>query len=143
MLETGIVDWEHARAEATPIRFAVFVEEQKVPPEMELDEHDAHCLHVLARIDGRAVGTGRLLPAEAGGVSHIGRMAVDSRFRSRGVGAAMLLALMQAARDRGDREIVLSAQIQAAGFYRRHGYVEEGGTYLDAGIVHQSMRAVL
>ncbi len=143
MLTASIMDWEHARAEATPIRFAVFVEEQKVPAEMELDEHDCVCVHVLARVDGVAAGTGRLLPADSRGVSHIGRMAVLTAFRSRGVGATMLLALMDAARARGDVAIVLSAQIHALGFYRRYGYVEEGGIYLDAGIEHRSMRVTL
>lgn len=143
MLTTGIMDWQSARAEAAPIRFAVFVDEQRVPEEIELDEHDPVCVHVIARMDATAVGTGRLLPVDSSGVSHIGRMAVRKAFRSRGVGAAMLLALMDVARARGDRAIVLSAQIHALGFYRRYGYLEEGEIYLDAGIEHQSMRAVL
>ncbi len=153
MLLTEIMDWERVRAEAGPIRFAVFVDEQKVPAEIELDEHDAASLHVIVRSDGRAVGTGRLLPTEMEGsrarldgahaVSHIGRMAVRREFRGRGVGAAMLLALIDAARARGDGEIVLSAQIHALGFYCRFGFVAEGGAYLDAGIEHQSMRITL
>lgn len=143
MLKIGIGDWDTMRAEAVPIRYCVFVEEQRVPAEIELDEHDALCIHVVARWDGIAVGTGRLLPVDSEGISHIGRMAVQKAFRSRGVGAAMLLALMDAARARGDRAIVLSAQFHALGFYRRYGYAEEGGIYLDAGIEHQSMRAVL
>lgn len=143
MLLTEIVDWERARAEAGPIRFAVFVDEQKVPAEIELDEFDAVSLHVIARTDGRAVGTGRLLPAEAGGTSHIGRMAVCKEFRAQGAGAAMLLALIEAAHARGDKAIVLSAQIQAVGFYLRFGFVAEGGIFMDAGIEHQSMRKVL
>ena len=135
MVTTQTLGWEDAKAEAGPIRFAVFVDEQRVPAEIELDEHDAACLHVIARAGREAVGTGRLLPD-----GHIGRMAVLKAWRGRGVGAAMLETLIEAAARRGDKEIVLSAQIHALGFYRRHGFVSEGPEYLDAGIPHQDMR---
>lgn len=143
MLSIETTDWERARGEAAPIRFAVFVDEQRVPAEIELDDQDPACVHAIARMDEVAVGTGRLLPVDAGGVSHIGRMAVQKAFRNRGVGAALLRALIDVARRREDREIVLSAQIHARAFYRRHGFSEEGGVYLDAGIEHQSMRLSL
>jgi predicted GNAT family N-acyltransferase len=138
MLQTETMGWEKARAEASPIRFAVFVDEQKVPAEIELDEHDAACLHVIAREEGRAVGTGRLLPD-----GHIGRMAVLKACRRRGVGAAMLSILIEAARARGDREVALSAQTHALGFYRRFGFANEGPEYIEAGIPHQAMRKAL
>ncbi len=130
--------WEEARTEAAPIRFVVFVDEQKVPAEIELDEHDAACVHVIARAEGRAVGTGRLLPD-----AHIGRMAVLKEWRGRGVGAAMLNTLIAKARARGDQEVSLSAQTHALDFYRKQGFVEEGPQYLDAGIPHQTMRKTL
>lgn len=130
--------WEEARTEAAPIRFVVFVNEQKVPAEIELDEHDAACVHVIARAEGRAVGTGRLLPD-----AHIGRMAVLKEWRGRGVGAAMLNTLIAKARARGDQEVSLSAQSHALDFYRKQGFVEEGPQYLDAGIPHQTMRKTL
>lgn len=142
MLSTETMDWISASAAASAIRFVVFVDEQKVPVEMELDEHDAASLHVIARLDGKAAGTGRLLPATihaASRVGHIGRMAVLKEFRSRGVGAAMLAALLEAARVRGDTHNMLSAQVHALGFYQRYGFVAEGPVYLDAGIEHQTM----
>ena len=135
MITLQTMGWDEAKAEAGPIRFTVFVEEQQVPAEMELDEHDPACVHVIAKLEGRAVGTGRLLPD-----GHIGRMAVLKEARGQGVGAAMLLALMEKARLRGDKEVALSAQSHAIGFYRKHGFVEEGPEYLDAGIPHQAMR---
>lgn len=138
MLLTDTMGWEDAKAEASAIRFAVFVDEQNVPGELELDEHDAACLHVLARVDGQAVGTGRLLPD-----GHIGRVAVLKAWRGRGVGARMLGTLVEAARLRGDREVVLSAQTHALGFYGRFGFEKEGPEYMEAGIPHQSMRKVL
>lgn len=146
MIRTEIAHWEAAREAAAPIRFVVFVDEQKVPAEIELDAFDAVSLHVIARVGARAVGTGRLLPVDAAApvaVSHIGRMAVLKECRGTGVGAAMLCALVDAARERGDAEIVLSAQTHAVGFYRRFGFVEEGARYMDAGIEHLDMRRVL
>ena len=131
-----LVTWEEARSEASRIRFAVFVDEQKVPAEMELDEHDAQCVHALASdASGQVVGTGRLLPD-----GHIGRMAVSISARGKGVGGAILEALAERARERGDREVVLNAQVQAMGFYRAHGFVEEGPEFDDAGIPHRAMR---
>jgi predicted GNAT family N-acyltransferase len=130
--------WEMARALAAPIRFAVFVEEQGVPREIELDEMDAACIHALAYLDGKAIGTGRLLPD-----GHIGRMAVLRKWRGHGVGSRILNALVEQARRRGDREVALSAQVHALAFYRAHGFVEEGGEYLEAGIRHQAMRRSL
>ncbi len=139
MIRIELCDWDKAREEASRIRFAVFVDEQKVPPEIEMDEHDAQCVHALAYArDGRAVGTGRLLPD-----GHIGRMAVAKDWRGRGIGAAILAALVDAARRRGDVEVALSAQTHALGFYRRHGFSPEGEVYEEAGIPHQAMRRSL
>jgi len=135
MITLQTMGWEEAKAEAGPIRFTVFVDEQQVPAAMELDEHDPACVHVIARSAGRALGTGRLLPD-----GHIGRMAVLKEARGQGVGAGMLKALMAEARRRGDSQVALSAQTHAIGFYRKHGFVEEGPEYLDAGIPHQAMR---
>lgn len=130
-----LLDWEAARPLAAPIRFAVFVEEQKVPAELEIDDQDARCVHALARdAEGRALGTGRLLPD-----GHIGRMAVLVEARKLGVGSALLAALMDEARRRGHAQAVLSAQTHAIPFYRRHGYAVVGGEYMDCGIPHVDM----
>ena len=132
------MEWHEARERASPIRFEVFVREQRVPAEIELDDMDAQCLHALAFHQEKAVGTGRLLPD-----GHIGRMAVLKPYRGKGIGAAMLERLIEAARARGEREVALSAQVHAVPFYRAHGFVEEGAEYEEAGIVHQAMRRVL
>lgn len=138
MVRTEMMGWDEARGEAGPIRFEVFVDEQNVPAEIELDEHDGVCVHVIARAGGVAVGTGRLLPD-----GHIGRMAVLKAWRGQGVGAAMLTCLTELARTRGDERVALSAQTHALGFYRRHGFVEEGPEYDDAGIPHRAMNKKL
>jgi len=138
MLEVRLLDWQAAQAEAKPIRFEVFVDEQRVPAEIELDEHDEQCVHAIAYAAGRAVGTGRLLPD-----GHIGRMAVLKSWRGRGAGRALLRALVDAARRRGDRAVLLSAQVHALGFYRAEGFEPEGPVYEEAGIPHQAMRQTL
>jgi predicted GNAT family N-acyltransferase len=130
-----LLSWEEARAQASPIRFTVFCEEQGVPREIELDEHDAVSLHALAFEDGKPVATGRLLPD-----GHIGRMAVLEDWRNRGIGGLILDALMERARQRGDPQVILSAQVGAARFYEAHGFVRHGAEYMEAGIRHQEMR---
>jgi predicted GNAT family N-acyltransferase len=128
------MSWESAREQAVPLRFAVFVQEQGVPVEIELDELDAGCLHALAFQGNRAVGTGRLLPD-----GHVGRMAVLKPWRRRGIGGAMLKKLVEAAAGRGVRTLRLSAQVHALEFYRAHGFRPEGKVYEEAGIPHQGM----
>ena len=130
-----LLPWESARAHAVPIRFAVFVEEQGVPREIELDEQDSQSIHAIAYEGTNAVATARLLPD-----GHIGRMAVLKDWRNRGIGGLMLRKLIERAKARGDREVALSAQVHAVAFYRAHGFVEEGGEYLEAGIRHQAMK---
>jgi predicted GNAT family N-acyltransferase len=135
VLKIELLDWPAAQAEAKRIRFTVFVEEQRVPADLEMDELDPHCLHALAYAEGRAIATGRLLPD-----GHIGRMAVLKEWRGRGAGRAMLRRLIDTARARGDREVLLSAQVHAVGFYRAAGFETEGPVYEEAGIPHQAMR---
>jgi len=131
--------WRLLRAPAQAVRFAVFVEEQRVPVELELDEFDPVSLHALARDQGdRVLGTGRLLPD-----GHIGRMAVLKEWRGRGAGKAMLRRLIDAARERGRREVALSAQVHALAFYRAEGFEPVGAVYEEAGIPHQAMRLKL
>jgi len=133
------MSWEQAQPVAGPLRFAIFVGEQNVPAGIELDDLDASCVHAVAfDIDNKAIGTGRLLPD-----GHIGRMAVVKEWRRRGIGAEILESLMAEARKRGHADVVLSAQLQAAEFYRNFGFVAEGKVFEDAGILHQHMRKKL
>jgi len=138
MARIELMGWEQARPEASPIRFTVFCEEQGVPLEIELDQEDPVSIHAVAYEDGMPVATGRLLPD-----GHIGRMAVLKDWRGRGIGGLILTRLIERARQRGDREVVLSAQIHAAAFYAAHGFVAHGEEYMEAGIRHQEMRRQL
>lgn len=131
--------WQDDQAALSFVRRTVFIQEQQVPEELEWEEADASALHVLALDgDGHAIGTGRLLQAR--GMGHIGRMAVLREWRGQGVGAAILNALIAAARERGLAEVMLNAQTHALGFYARSGFVAEGDEFPDAGIPHRRMR---
>ena len=121
------------------IRETVFILEQKVPEEEEWDALDPKCRHVVARDAGNhPIGTGRLTPD-----GKIGRMAVLPEWRGRGVGDALLRVLLEQARAAGWTEVSLHAQVQAIGFYSRHGFEPYGERFMEAGIEHQSMRLAL
>src|SRR5262249_3969196 len=110
--------------------------EQKVPLELEWDEADVQCIHVLAEDEaGKAIGTGRP-PADG----HIRRIAVLADWRGRGGGAAVLSELLPIGRAWGFTGRVLDGQTRAVGFYLRYGFHCEGEEFLDAGIPHRSMR---
>lgn len=129
------IDFKDLRA----VREPVFVVEQNVPLEMEWDELDPHCHHVIARDAAhRPIGTGRLTPEHK-----IGRMAVLRHWRGHGVGEALLLALIEQARALGWREVTLHAQVSALGFYEKFGFIAYGDRFEEAGIEHQAMRLEL
>ena len=138
-------DWHVHHAMLAAIRYEVFVVEQRVPEEEEWDDLDAVSRHVVALAGdagvgigigiGTGIGTGRLLPD-----GRIGRMAVLKAWRGRGVGSALLSALIQLARDDGHSETILHAQTHARAFYARHGYTPVGGEFMEAGIPHIEMR---
>lgn len=133
-IEVDIVDWAEYREQLMAIRFEVFVHEQHVRPEEEADDQDHLCVHSLARADGEAIGTGRLLPT-----GKIGRMAVRAPYRKHGVGGLILQRLMVEASNQGFEQVYLDAQVGAVSFYERHGFVASGPVFKDAGIDHRRM----
>ena len=143
MVEVRVGDWAMLGRDASALRTAVFVEEQRIPAEMEWDAADAECVHAVAynRL-GLPLATGRLLQ-HVPGVAKIGRMAVSQAVRSSGVGREVLDALMKAARARGDHEVLLHAQTSAAPFYARAGFTPRGAEFEEAGIPHVEMTRAL
>lgn len=135
--------WSELGDAARKIRTDVFVDEQRVPLEMEWDDADETAVHAVAfnRL-GQAVGTGRLL-REGPGIAKIGRMAVHRVLRGCGVGAQVLKALADIATARGDREAVLHAQRSAESFYRGLGFEPHGPEFEEAGIAHIAMARAL
>jgi len=131
-----ITNWAHEQDRLSQIRRTVFIDEQGVPEELEWDADDAGSLHflVIDRAD-QPIGCARLLPD-----GHIGRMAVLPVWRGRGVGRALLAAVIEAAQARGHDTLRLSAQAHAAAFYARAGFVAVGDEYEEAGIPHIAMQ---
>ena len=123
---------------AYAIRRRVFIEEQNVPEEIELDADDEQAFHALAILDDVAIGCGRMLEHRDGEVK-IGRMAVLREFRGTGVGAHILRFLIDRARARGLRRAILHAQLTAEGFYLKEGFNPVGGVFDEAGIAHRKM----
>jgi predicted GNAT family N-acyltransferase len=167
-IEVSVIRTPEAMRDALGIRSRVFVEEQHVPIEEEVDAFDERpgerddVVHVLVRLRGEPVATARLLlghpadtsgsrngaSADAGeaseasegrGYPHIGRVAVLAEHRGSGLGRVVMDALHQEARARGERGITLAAQLHAIPFYERLGYLAHGPVYLDAGIEHREM----
>ncbi len=130
---------EVLRAQGYALRHAVFVVEQGVPEALERDAHDEGALHLVALEGDRCVGTGRLV-RQAGGVGRVGRMAVEARFRGRGVGGLVLAGLEARAKAEGLSELELHAQLYVERFYLRRGYARVGDPFVEAGIDHVAMR---
>ncbi|MEE4299611.1 MAG: GNAT family N-acetyltransferase [Pseudomonadales bacterium] len=134
-----IGDWDADAEALRAIRTRVFVEEQAVPREIEWDGQDEGAVHLVAEDHrGDVVGTARLLPS-----GQIGRMAVLPERRGFGIGRALLEAAVDAARDRGEREVFLNAQAHALGFYEDAGFHPVGPEFEEAGIAHRRMELAL
>ena len=146
-----LVETEAELAGAINVRMRVFVSEQSIPAEVELDEADATATHAVALHQGEVVGTGRLVvedgavaesevatgePAPAG---RIGRMAVDQTWRRQGVGGQILRFLESEARRQGLPQCVLHAQEYVKDFYAGEGYQERGEVFLEVDIPHIEM----
>lgn len=130
-----VVDFEEYLSDIKYIRTKVFIEEQKVPVELEWDEFDRDSVHILAYSDNKAVGTARLLRD-----GHIGRMAVLMNFRNRGIGKNMLNFMVDLAHKKLMTNIQLSAQEHAIEFYEKNGFSISSDVYMDAGIPHYEMK---
>jgi len=136
--EFVVTTWGVDRPLLQQVRRQVFVVEQCVPEEEEWDDGDEVCVHVLATRNREPVGTGRLSPA-----GKIGRLAVLSEFRGRGLGDRMLGMLIEQACHRGLLEVTLNAQVQVVPFYEKRGFKAEGPVFDEAGIPHRRMRKAL
>lgn len=132
------VKWHEKESHLRHIRTIVFIEEQNVPVEMEWDEFDETCAHVLVNMNSDYIATGRLLDT-----GQIGRMAVLKSYRNRGVGSKILERLLSIAKTMGLKTVFLNSQIDAVKFYKKFDFIEEGSIFDDAGIPHRKMKKTL
>lgn len=123
--------------QALAIRIRVFVQEQRVPAQIELDRDDQRAAHLLATIGGKAVGTARVVMKH--GDAKIGRMAVLKSYRRKGIGAALLKRAIALTKRSRTRRVYLNAQLSVIGFYQRTGFRAIGRVFTEAGIPHRKM----
>lgn len=128
------VNWSEMKDHLRSIRTQVFIKEQHVPEELEWDDDDLSCIHLLAKKDNTYVATARLLKT-----CQIGRMAVLKQYRRCGIGSKMLEKLLSIANSLDMQTVFLNAQIDAKGFYHTFGFKEEGDIFEEAGIPHTKM----
>ncbi len=133
-------DWRKDRDSLLSVRHTVFVHEQKVPIEIEVDDGDPVSFHVLALdSSNQPIGTARLSPE-----GRIGRVAVLKEWRKHGVGTALMRFLVDQAREsRFSNDLLLHAQTWTIGFYESLGFVAEGEEFTEADISHRTMRLKL
>jgi len=135
----SLVPWKDGEPLLKSIRVTVFIKEQGVPAELEWDGLDEGCRHALALSHkGDAIGCGRMLAD-----GHIGRISVLPQWRKQKVGTAIMEALLNYARSHDYKQVDVDAQTYAVPFYRKFDFVEEGETFMDAGLPHIKMRLKL
>jgi predicted GNAT family N-acyltransferase len=137
VVEIKRISSQRELVQALGIRIRVFVQEQEVPAEIELDRDDQRAIHLLATIESKAVGTARVVMKHGG--AKIGRMAVLKSYRRKGVGTALLKRTIALARRFKARRIYLNAQVSVRGFYEKKGFCAVGPVFDEAGIAHQRM----
>ena len=133
-ITTIICDYESNTEDICAIRYEVFVEEQNVPEELEIDGLDNEAKHVLAFVNEVPIGTGRILSD-----GHIGRVAVLEKHRGLGIGKLIMKELVKCAQDMNLEKVWLSSQWHAHSFYLDLGFVCVGEIYEEAGIDHIKM----
>ena len=140
-LVVRIADFDADLADIRTIRFTVFVDEQQVPAEMEIDDNDAHCIHLLAADNDEPVGTGRIDLEESG---KVGRVAVLAPRRGQGVGTALMSLAHCVARENALETVWCNAQVSAVPFYEHLGYrITSAEPFDEAGIPHVRMECSL
>ena len=139
LFRTVVGTWEDFGLRGLALRRAVFVQEQSIAESLVSDAADLDAVHAgVENLLGQVVASGRMVQ-HAPGISKVGRMATHRMLRSSGYGLAVLRALIDVARQRGDREIILHAQLSAEGFYAAQGFVRRGPVFYEVGIAHQEM----
>ncbi|MFW5949740.1 MAG: GNAT family N-acetyltransferase [archaeon] len=126
------------RENAYDVRWTVFVEEQGVDPDIEIDEHEDEAIHFVAYAEDEPVGAARLREPEPG-VGKVERLAVLQTHRGNGLGEALMNAVEREARERGLTTLILHGQLRVAEFYEYLGYERVSGEFMEAGIPHVEM----
>ena len=136
-MNTKIVDTQEELEHAYKVRMNVFVEEQNVPPEEELDELDASATHFITYDDMLPIAASRLRFVDEYGKME--RICVLKDYRGKSYGKQIILEMEKVIAAKGYKKAKLNAQTHAEDFYRKLGYQTVSGEFLDAGIPHVTM----
>lgn len=137
-VKVKVVNDEIQLKDAYSVRVNVFVEEQKVPPEEEIDQYENEAIHFVVYDDRKPIGAGRL--RELDGFGKVERICIDKEYREKGIGKILMEAIEHEAKQRGMKAFKLNAQLQAVEFYQKLGYKVCSDEFLDAGIPHVTMK---
>ena len=136
-LKVEIAKWIDDHTQLKNIREKVFIQEQKVTPELEWDGMDEKAIHFLVFKDEEAIGCARAIVIKS--QMQLGRMAVLKEYRGQGVGSTLIENAIVTAKLKQLSGIHISAQCNAINFYVKFGFEVTGDTYLDAEILHRDM----
>ena len=136
-LKVEIVKWIDSHAQLKNIREKVFIQEQKVTPELEWDGMDEKAIHFLVFKDEEAIGCARAIVIKS--QMQLGRMAVLKEYRGQGAGSTLIEKAIVTAKLKQLSSIQISSQCNAINFYVKFGFEVMGDTYLDAEILHRDM----
>ena len=133
-IQCRVADWSLDKETLKAIRYQVFVEEQKVPVELEWDEYDDTATHFIVTFTGETVACARLKSD-----GQIGRMAVLTEYRHQGIGQCLLQFVLQTAAEKKLQDVYLHAQVSAIPFYEKQGFTPVGEIFYEANIPHREM----
>lgn len=136
-LKIEIVKWIDGLSQLKNIREKVFIQEQKVTPQLEWDGMDEKAIHFLVFNDKAAIGCARAIVIKDH--MQLGRMAILKEYRGQGIGSALLEKAMTIAKLNQLSAIYISAQCHAIDFYKKFGFEVKSDIYLDAEIPHRDM----
>ncbi len=124
-------------SKSATIRIKVFVEEQGIPVENEMDEHDAFAWHIVLYRDADPVGSGRIYIEND--TAKLGRLAVMKHERGNGYATMICNALIEVAKRENAKLVTLNSQSYVASLYDKMGFIRCGDEFLEEGIPHIRM----
>lgn len=126
---------------AFDIRREVFIKEQGIEEDIEIDGSDKYAKNMILTINNIPIGTGRLIEIDK--KMYIGRLAVLKQYRKKGYGTNIIRFLLNEAKNMGYREVFIHAQSYAINFYEKLGFKSFGDEFLEANILHKNMKITL
>jgi predicted GNAT family N-acyltransferase len=140
-MDIQLFNWGQAEDLALPVRLQVFVKEQGVPLDLEVDEYDPIAKHAVIFDDGVPIGTGRVFKKNPNSETFfIGRLCILKKYRDMGYGQELMATLIKHARQQSAQTCCLHAQTISQFFYKKFGFIATGDTFMEAGIEHIQMQ---